>query len=293
MKSFYFKYIAGLLLFGSNGLFITQIHLSSSGIAFYRALLGALFLGIIYLFSGNKKKMFRYKKETLFIIISGVAMGADWLLLFEAYKQIGVSLGILLNYCGPALVIAFSPLVLKEALTKEKIIALAAALLGMCLINVQAASTGMSILGLSCGVLSALTFAVMVFANKKAIHIQGLGNATLQTITTAVVITVFVGLKEGIPTDVVTGDWLPILWLGLINTGLGCYLYFSGVNELPAQTVALCGYLEPLSAVLFSVAFLGEIMLPLQILGAVLILGGAIYGECSKTKVKQPVPHRQ
>lgn len=293
MKTSYFKYIAALLFFGSNGLFITQIHLSSSGIAFYRALPGATFLMALYLFSGNKGKMFQYKKDMLFIIISGVAMGADWLLLFESYKQIGVSLGILLNYCGPALVIALSPLILKESLTKKKIIALASALLGMCFINGQAASSGGSPLGLGCGVMSAIAFAVMVLANKKTTHIRGLGNATLQMITTAIVITVFLAFTEGIPTNVTRGDWFPILWLGLINSGLGCYLYLSGINELPVQTAALLGYLEPLSAVLFSVAFLGETMLPLQILGAAFILGGAIYGESNNIKLKQPAHHRQ
>lgn len=73
-----------------------------------------------------------------------------------------------------------------------------------------------------------------------------------------------------------TESILPILWIGIINTGLGCFLYFSSISSLPAQTVAVCGYLEPLSAVLFSALILHETMLPLQILGATLILGGSL-----------------
>ena len=75
---------------------------------------------------------------------------------------------------------------------------------------------------------------------------------------------------------------VPILILGLLNTGIGCYFYFSSIGKLKVQTVAICGYLEPLSAVLFSVAFLKETMLPLQIIGAVLIIGGAMYSELKK-----------
>ncbi|MDR3599108.1 MAG: EamA family transporter [Desulfosporosinus sp.] len=45
------------------------------------------------------------------------------------------------------------------------------------------------------------------------------------------------------------------------------------------QTVAICGYLEPLSALLFSTALLGEKLSFIQIVGAVLILGGAAFGE--------------
>ena len=83
-----------------------------------------------------------------------------------------------------------------------------------------------------------------------------------------------------IPTDGI----LPIFILGLLNTGIGCYFYFSSIGSLPVQSVAICGYLEPLSAVLFSVLLLRETMLPVQFVGAVLILGGAIFGECRKKK---------
>ncbi|MBQ8748040.1 MAG: DMT family transporter, partial [Clostridia bacterium] len=71
----------------------------------------------------------------------------------------------------------------------------------------------------------------------------------------------------------------------LLNTGIGCYFYFSSIGKLPVQTVAICGYLEPLSAVVFSVIFLKETMLPIQIIGAVLIIGGAMLGEYRKKQI--------
>ena len=77
---------------------------------------------------------------------------------------------------------------------------------------------------------------------------------------------------------------LPILTLGLLNTGIGCYFYFSSSGDLPVQTVAICGYLEPLSAVVFAAILLSETMLPVQIIGAVLILGGALVGELMSGK---------
>ena len=57
------------------------------------------------------------------------------------------------------------------------------------------------------------------------------------------------------------------------------YLYFSPPYKLPVQNVAVCGELEPMSAVAFSVVLLGERMTFLQILGAVFIIGGAMLGE--------------
>lgn len=65
----------------------------------------------------------------------------------------------------------------------------------------------------------------------------------------------------------------------MVNTGLAYYLYFSAMQQLPGQTVALLCYIDPLTALLLSAVFLHEHLLPLQIAGAVLILGGACLGE--------------
>lgn len=103
-------------------------------------------------------------------------------------------------------------------------------------------------------------------------------NSVLRLLFAFGTIALFFFWKQGLHLEISAGDWLPILWLGLLNTGAGCYLYFSSIGRLPVQNVAICGYLEPLSAVAFSVIFLREGMLPLQVLGAALIVGGAVWG---------------
>ena len=280
-KKSYFKYIAGLLLFGSNGVVASHIGLTSYEIVLLRCLLGSALLLALFFFSGHKLTALRQRKDLLFIAISGIAMAADWLFLFEAYSQIGVSLGLLINYCGPAIVMALSPAIFRERITWQKLAALAAALSGVFLISGQAAAEGISTWGLICAGLSAVSYAVMVIFNKMSKQITGLENASLQLVFALVTVAVFVGFKQGFYMDISAGDWLPILILGFVNTGIGCYFYFSSIGKLPVQTVAVCGYLEPLSAVIFAAVFLNEVMLPLQILGAVFIIGGALLGEVS------------
>ncbi len=279
MRAAYFKYFLALLLFGSNGVAASYIALSSYEIVFLRSVLGCVMLMVVFFASGHRLTVFQHKKSLFFIAASGFAMALDWLLLFEAYQQIGVSLGMLINYCGPAIVIALSTLLFKERLTFNKLTALLMALLGVFLISGQAALAGINSWGLFCAGASALAYAMMVISNKMAREIVGVENATLQLFFATAAIVLFVGCKQGLHMEIHSNDWLPILWIGLLNTGGGCYYYFSSIGRLPVHTVAICGYLEPLAAVLFAAVFLHETMLPLQILGAVLIVGGALLGE--------------
>lgn len=208
-----------------------------------------------------------------------MAMGISWMFLYEAYQQIGVSLSSLLYYCGPVIVMALSPLLFREKLTLPKIFGFALVLLGLVLVNGNIVGDTQSHWGILCGILSAVMYAFMVICNKKALQITGMENATLQLTVSFLTVAVFVTAVKGIQVDATSADLPWILLLGLVNTGIGCYFFFSSINDLPVQTVAICGYLEPLSAVVFSVLLLKESMSLAQVIGAVLIIGGAVLGS--------------
>lgn len=280
MRKAYGKYLTALLLFGFNGVVAGRIHLSSYEIVTLRSVLGGALLLGLFLAAGHRFTVQRHRRDLAYIAVSGAAMGAEWLLLYEAYDQIGVGLAMLINYTGPAIVIALSPLLLRERITPARVMALAAALAGACCISGQAAAAGVSPWGLLCAGLSAVGYAVMVLADKKAQTVVGLENAVVQLLCAAVVVTAFTVCRQGFSMHIPAGDWSAVLLLGLVNTGVGCGLYFSTIGRLPAQSVAVCGYLEPLFAVMLSALLLHETMTPLQIAGAALIIGGAVYGEC-------------
>ena len=279
MKTSYLKYIFALLLFGSNGIVASLIHLSSYEIVLLRTLIGSLLLIAIFFIAREKLTFYKYKTQSVFLAVSGIAMGTSWIFLYEAYDEIGVSLASLAYYCGPVIVMILSPILFRERLTKRKVCSFLVVLVGIFLVNGTAFENGVSVWGLACGLLSAVCYSLMVMFNKKANDITGLENSMLQLFVAFLTVAIFVGIKQGYRMQIDTQSIIPILVLGLLNTGIGCYFYFSSIGKLPVQTVAICGYLEPLSAVVFSVIFLKETMLPIQIIGAVLIIGGAILGE--------------
>jgi len=287
MKKSYIKYLSALLLFGSNGIIASRISLSSYEIVLSRTLIGGLFLIAVYALGKNKPVFLKDKKTALYLLISGIAMGANWLFLYEAYKQIGVSISTLACYCGPVILMALAPLIFEEKTTPAKIIGILSVLIGMfCVYGAELMKNGFS-WGLVFGILSAVMYPVMVIFNKKAENVSGVENSMSQLVVAFFIVSLFTLIKDGGVFSVPKDSLLPILFLGIVNTGLGCYLYFSSLSALPAQTVAICGYLEPLSALGFSALFLHERLTSVQLIGALLVLGGAAFAELFRSRRKQ------
>ena len=114
MKNNYLKNLLSLLLIGANGIVASRIHLDSCQIVLLRTMLGSALL-VVLLFAGKGKLTFyKRKNDAAFLAISGVAMGTSWMLLYEAYARIGVSVASLLYYCGPVIVMVLSPVLFRE-----------------------------------------------------------------------------------------------------------------------------------------------------------------------------------
>lgn len=161
-------YILGLIIYGSNGVIVRQISLGSEHLVFLRSLIGTLFLiAICLLRHKDIFQIFEYKKDIVYICLSGFAIALDWLLLFEAYRRINVSLAILINYAGPIIVMLFSPLFFREKLTGRNLFIVFLGFVGVALIGGEDFFTdSYNLSGLILAVSSAFAYAFMVLFNK-------------------------------------------------------------------------------------------------------------------------------
>ena len=284
MKRAYIKYILAMLLFGSNGIVASYISLNSYEIVFTRTLIGSAFLMVVFFLSKEKLQFWKNRAHFAALALSGFAMGASWMFLYEAYLQIGVSVATLAYYLGPVIVLVSSPIIFREHMSLTKILGFSAALIGMFFVNGTALLKGGFSQGLLFGILSAFMYALMVIFNKKATSITGLENSVCQLCASFLIVALFTLIKQGGMISLTSQNIFPILFLGIVNTGIGCYLYFSSIQQIRAQTVAIYGYLEPLSALVFSALVLHERLTSIQLLGAVLILGGTIFSESFQHK---------
>ena len=274
---YYGIYILAMLIFGTNGYLVAHLSLQGSQIVLVRTLVGGLLLTAIVLLRGGFDRE-AVRAEWRDLLFGGVALGLNWVALFTAYRLLNVSLATLIYYAGPMLVLLFSPLLFRESLTPQKIAAVVIVAAGLFCITGSITSAGMSLSGLLVAVLSALFYASLIIFNKRIVKTGGMQTAALELDVAFVVVLIYVLLTAGIPRPL-KADIPYLLVLGLVNTGIAYMLYFTGLQKLPGQSVALISYVDPVSALVFSALLLHETMTPLQVLGAVLIIGGALLGE--------------
>ena len=282
MKKQYLKYILALLLFGSNGIVASKIALQSYEIVYLRTFAGSMLLLLYLCLSGRGFTFYRHRRDFLYIMLSGFAMGAGWIFLYEAYSRIGVGKASLLYYCGPVIVMALSGIVFGEKTGRRTFFGFCAVFCGVILLNIGTSSHKNDVWGIIFGFASAAMYSLMVILGKKAKNIKGLENSALELFFSFIISAVFAAFKGPLFISIPQSSVFPLIFLGFINTGLGCLLYFSSISALPVKTVAVCGYIEPLSAVLMSCIFLHETLTPFQTAGAFLIVGGALFAELKK-----------
>src|SRR4051794_20195679 len=137
------RLIITMLIFGSIGVFVKKIDLSSSEIAFFRGVIGSLFLLAASFLVKHKPSLKALKQNALLLLLSGGAIGLNWIFLFEPYRYTTISNATISYYFAPIFVMILAPWVLKEKLTSVKVGCIITAMIGLFLIvNPGAGDTG-------------------------------------------------------------------------------------------------------------------------------------------------------
>ena len=279
--------ITAMAVFGTIGLLLRHIPVTSGELALYRAVLAAMMLGTFFLVTGQKLHLKGLGKELVLLLISGGAMGFNWILLFEAYKYTTVSVATLSYYFAPVIVTLLCPILFREKMGAKQWICFVMSTLGIVLITgIGDLSGGSSHLkGIFFGLGAACFYATVILLNKVIKGVAGIERTFLQFVAAIAVLLPYVLATSGLHPGVMDGiGWVNLLVVGLIHTGVTYCLYFSALKELPGQEAAILSYIDPLVAVAISVFVLGESMTALQLLGGVLILGFTLWNEIGPKK---------
>ena len=281
------KIITAMVTFGTIGVFVRYIPLPSSIIALVRGVLATIFLLTVMAAGKRRPDRTAIRRNLALLVISGGMIGFNWILLFEAYNYTSVAVATLCYYLAPVFVIIASPFVLGEKLTMRKTLCVISALAGMVMVSgvIQNYVSGgnaedLNLTGVLLGIGAGALYATIILMNKKLKNISSYDTTVMQLAAASIVLVPYCLLTVDIGSlEVTPGSAVLLVIVGIVHTGIAYVLYFGSIKELPAQTVAIFSYIDPILAVLLSALLLKENMDMLSILGAVMILGSTFVSE--------------
>lgn len=276
------QFILSMIIFGTIGLVVRHIGLSSSESALLSSTIGCLFLICVFVVTKKKIPWDMIKTNSIVLLLSGVALGGNWIFLYSSYQYTTLTNATLAYYFAPVLVIFSSPILLKEALSVKKGICVCIALIGLVMI----VGNGMSnledhdFIGIILGIIAAVFYASLMLIGKFIHDIEKLELTIIQLGITAILLFFYVFFTNGISFFSVSASSIPfIAILGIVNTGIGFWLFFCGMEKLSGQSIAMLSYVDPLVAIVISAIILHEKMTTIQIVGGILLLGFTFISE--------------
>lgn len=287
MKKAYTECIISMLIFGTIGIMRRLIPLSSSLLAFTRGILGGTYL-VIYMAITKRKGEKTERKDMLLLILTGALIGLNWVFLFESYNCTTVSTATMCYYMQPVFVMILSPIFLKEKLTLRKALCALVSVVGMLFVSGVfggAAITESDTKGIVYGLLAAFLYASVIILNKKTGKVDAYRKTAVELFAASVTI---------LPYLLLTGDFtsvslslssvLLVLVVGVFHTGIAYTMYFGSMKSLPAGSVAMLSYIDPVSALILSSLILGEKMTLPGWIGAGMIILSALVSECGRKR---------
>ena len=276
--------VTSMAIFGTLAPFVRRIGVTSGELALYRAIMAAALIAVFLLVTKQKIPFSTLKKEIPLLLLSGMAMGFNWILLFQAYKFTTVSVATLSYYFAPVIVTILCPIIFREKLTKKQIICFIMSTLGLVLITGIGDLNGASshLTGILFGLGAASLYATVIMLNKFIKNVEGIHRTFLQFLAAIMVLVPYVMLTPRSGLAALDGiGWICLLIVGFVHTGVTYCLYFTSLKDIPGQKAAILSYIDPLIAVVISVTILGESMSFIQIIGGLLILGFTLWNELS------------
>lgn len=274
--------ILSMSIFGTLGLFVRNIAVSSGELALYRAILAAILIGGFLLVKKQNIPFSAIRKAIPLLLVSGMAMGINWILLFEAYKYTTVSVATLSYYFAPVIVTGICPILFREKLTGKQLICFIMSTLGIVMITGigDMAGGGKDFIGILFGLGAAVFYATVILLNKFIKNVEGIHRTFFQFLAAIIILIPYVALTGGITLGSLSSiGWVNLLIVGVVHTGVNYCIYFTALKDLTGQKAAILSYIDPLVAVLISVTILGEKMTVWQAIGGVLILGFTLWNE--------------
>ena len=277
-SAFFYIALAGVL-WGTSGLFsywLTPFGFKPVQMTTMRGFVSMVLIVPFILFK-NPKLLKVPKKEIFFVIGSGVGLFLTAYTYYASMAASSVSTAVILMYTAPVFVLIYSVMFLGEKLNVVKSVSVFLMILGCALVSGIVGGMKFSLAGILFGIAAGISYsAYNIFTKILTMHKMD----TLTVTSYNFIIMSIIGLAVSNPVEIVTITSKQPLSIVPLIVGIGVFtcvlpyvFYTMGLKDVPAGTATALGIIEPLSATVFSVAFLGENLTAPLVIGMVLILG--------------------
>ena len=260
------------------------------GVAFtaWRAALGACFLVVLIGIRGTGRSALhaarglppRGRRAFAIAALMGVTLNVA---MFTSFGLIPIALALMLFYTYPAGVVVVDLALGRERMTTSRLVALALSTLGVVLVLFGGVGSGLSVnpLGIALGLCAAASQVVFITVSRHGYDSVPADAATLGILATSLVGASVVAVVAGQGPSLVvplmsTAPWPYLLLGGVVAAGISSVLFLSAIRLIGGTRTGILMLLEPVVGVILASALLGEALLPLQALGGVLVLAGAL-----------------
>ncbi len=264
---------------------MNYIGLPSGVIAAFRGLTGAAVILVVMFFTGRKVDFKAVKNKLPVLLASGVAIGFNWILLFEAYRFTGIPVATVCYYTAPIIVVIASTFIFKDKLRAKQIICVLVALVGVALVSGVFQSDSSKITGVLLGLGAAGLYASVMIMNKFMGNVEVYERTVIQLASAGLVVLPYALFTMG---DISINQKAAILLVvvGVVHTGFAYLLYFGAIKKLNSRTTAILSYIDPASAIILSSLVFMQLPTVYEFIGVVLIMTAAVLSEI-KIKEKQ------
>lgn len=199
---------------------------------------------------------------------------------FLALQYISAGLGRLLLFIYPTIVVMLSALALGRRVTRWELLALVLTYGGLLLVFAHSLQGEQKEfwLGASLAFASAVCYAVYLVAGSEVIARVGSVRFTAYAMSaaSAACILQFFLLRPLAALDVPLPVYLYAIGMAVVSTVIPVFMTSEALRRVGANTVAIVGALGPVTTIGFGYLGLEEIMTPLQLAGAALVLVGVV-----------------
>jgi drug/metabolite transporter (DMT)-like permease len=265
-----------MLMSGTIGWLVVSSQQSPFNVVFFRCIFGGATLALVCAVLGLfRRKLFSWKMLGL-ALLGGAAIVINWVLLFAAYSRASISMATAVYNTQPFMLVALGALVFRERISASTVAWLVVAFVGLVfVVKVEPAVLavpGQYLVGVAYAVGAAAMYAVSSIITKRLKGTPPHLIALIQVSLGVVMLAPFVRF-DALPTN--GAQWLELIVLGIVNTGLMYVLLYGAIQKLPTSMTGALSFIYPVVAIIVDRVAFGQTLAWIQVLGAVLILVAA------------------